>query len=210
MARTLEKGPNKIQEICDILKKETLEPAKQQAEAIIAEAKAHGLKIIEEAQLAADQLLEAAHRKIAEDKNVFQSALSQASKQALESLRQSIETRLFNDQLEELIQKHAASPQIITDIIQSLLKGIEKEGLSKDLSALIPKTASAQSINALLGQTTLAKLRNQSVEIGNFGAGAQIKLHDKKITLDMSDGAIKELLADFVQKDFRKLIFGSK
>lgn len=209
MSKTLEKGPKKIQEICDLLKKETLEPAKQQAESIILEAQAHAESIIKNAQKNAEELVAGARHKIEEERNVFHSALVQASKQAVESLKQTIEEKLFNDQLQEAIQNQAGSPQIIAEIIQGILKGIEKEGLGKDLSALIPRIVSAQSVNALLGQSILAKLRNNSVEIGHFGAGAQIKIHDKKITLDMSDEALKELLANFVQKDFRKMIFAS-
>ncbi len=133
--------------------------------------------------------------------------MEQSSKQCIESLRQSIENQLFNHHLEDSIRRHTAEPQVIADIITGLLKALEKEGIRADLTAVIPKTASVQSINTLLGKDILDKLKDHSVEIGDFDGGVQIKLKDKQLTLDMSDEALKELVARYVRKDFRKLIF---
>jgi V/A-type H+-transporting ATPase subunit E len=44
--------------------------------------------------------------------------------------------------------------------------------------------------------------------VGSFKGGAQLQWHDRKLTLDMSDDALKELLSTYVRKDFRKMLFG--
>ena len=52
------------------------------------------------------------------------------------------------------------------------------------------------------------RLKGKPLEIGVFGGGAQVKLIGKNLTIDLSDQVIKELIANYIRKDFRKLIFG--
>ena len=100
-----------------------------------------------------------------------------------------------------------ADPQLIANLISSLVKAVEQEGLSTDISALIPKGVSPQQVNQLLGQEILKKIKDNSVSIGGFAGGAQVKLIDKRLTLDISDQTLVEYLRNYVRKDFRKLIF---
>ena len=48
--KELETGKNKIQKICDVLRNETLDPAKQEAREIIENAHIQAAKIIEDAK----------------------------------------------------------------------------------------------------------------------------------------------------------------
>ena len=53
-------------------------------------------------------------------------------------------------------------------------------------------------------------LKERSVVLSDLAGGIQLKLHDKKMTIDLSDEALKELLATYIaRKDFRKLLFGA-
>ena len=139
---------------------------------------------------------------------LFRSSLEQASKQSLEELKQNIESKLFNSELDRLLSKELSNPQVISQLISSMIQAIQKEGLSTDFSALIPKVASAQELNALLGKGILEKLKEGSVTVGDFAGGARLKLHDRKMTIDMSEAALKELFSQYLRKDFRKLLFG--
>jgi len=205
--KTLETGQDKIKKICSILRQETLEPAKDEAQRLIAEAELRAQHLIEEANKRAEKIVHDAREAVEREKHVFHSTLDQAVRQSLESLKQLIEQRLFNEELSVLIERQAADPKIIAKLIESLVHAIEKEGLVADLSALVPKAVSMKEVNLLLTTAVLEKLRNQSVEVGNFTGGAQLKYHQKKMTIDMSDAALKELLASNLRKDFRQLIF---
>ena len=78
------------------------------------------------------------------------------------------------------------------------------------MTALIPEVISAKQVNELLLQDVLKVLQNQTVDLGDFAAGAQMKLDKESITIDISEHAIKELLASHVvRKDFRKMVFAS-
>lgn len=206
--KTLDKEQDKVQKICDTLRKQTLEPAQADARNIIIEAKAHAEEIVREAHRQADQLLADARQAIAREKSVFESSLSQAAKQSLEALRQAIETELFNPELHNLTVRGTTDPAVIASLINSICKAIEKEGLASDLSTLIPASVSAQQINSMIAKEVLSKLKEKSVQLGDFSGGAKVCLEGKNITLDMSNEAIEDLLQRYVRKDFRKMLFG--
>lgn len=206
--RTLEKGQEKIKQICSILKEETLEPAKKQAEEIIENARKQAEEIVREAQKHSETLISETRLAIEQERNVFNSSLQQAVKQSLEALRQNIENNFFNNQLQALIEKDGSKPDLIAKLINAIVNALEKEGVSADLSAIVPKMISPQEINGLLLKDVLNILKEKTVVQGKFAAGAQVRLNQKNITIDMSDEALKDLLSNYVvRKDFRKLIF---
>jgi V/A-type H+/Na+-transporting ATPase subunit E len=209
--KTLEKGQDKINKICAVLRDETLEPAQKEAQAIIDNANKQAEQIIAEAEKTAADFHTKAKAQIEQEHNVFQASLQQASKQSLETLRQAIEKKFFNEHLLDTIEKGMTDPQLIANLIQAISKAIEKEGLGADLTALVGKTIAPRQINELLAQDVLKHLKNHSVELGDFNTGVKLKLHDKKITIDISEQALKELLATYVvRKDFRKMFFNDQ
>lgn len=207
--KTLENENEKVNRICEILRKETLEPAEKKAQGMLEEAKAQADEIIRHAEKEAEEILESAKLKIAQERKVFQSSLAQGAKQSLEMLRQEIVQNLFNPALEQLIQKKLATTDTIASIIDALVHAIKSSGFSGDLQAYIPKNISPDMVNSLLLKEVLNTLEKHSVEIGNFNGGAQVKLVNKNMRLDMTDAAIKELIAQFVREDLRKIIFGA-
>lgn len=205
--RSLEKGQDKIQKICDKLRHETLEPAKEEAQRILEEAAKKAEVIQTEAERHAEQLVKQARGQIEQERNVFHSALQQAAKQTVEGLRQEIEHKLFNEELQKLVEKPLSNAKVITELINGILRAIEKEGLMTDLSIVIPHLVSVEEVHALLGEEIQKRLKNKPLEIGDFAGGIQVKLHGKKMTIDLTDQAIKELLVNYIRKDFRQLIF---
>jgi len=208
--KTLDKGHDKIKKICEVLRDETLEPAKKEAEQIIEEAHKKAGNIIAEAQKTAERMHAEARSTIEQEKNVFNASLEQASKQSLASLKQTIENHLFTHDLSEIIEKNTSDPHIIANLINAIVKALEKDGLAADLTAIVPKTVSPSEVNALLLSDVVKTLREKSVSLGQIAGGAQVKLNKKQVTIDISDKAVRELLSGYVvRKDFRKLIFES-
>jgi V/A-type H+-transporting ATPase subunit E len=205
--KSIEHGQEKIQKICDKIRHQTIEPAKEEAQKIIELAHVRAKEIISQAEQQAEQYIKQAKGQIEQEKNVFHSSLQQASKQTVEFLRQEIEHHLFNEELQSVLEKQLSDPRLIAELINGLVKAIEREGLSADLSAVIPRAVSADDVSALLLDSVRKKLKMKPLELGSFGGGAQVRLNNKKMTLDLSDQTIKELLANYVRKDFRQLIF---
>lgn len=208
--KTLEKGQDKIKKICDTLKKETLEPAKKEADDIIKSAKERSADIITEAEAEAKKIIKDARLAVEQERNVFHSSLDQALKQTLEALKQEIEQKLFNQSLEKIVSQHMSDPKVIATIIDAVVASIERDSLSKDFSAIVPQAVSAEEINRSLAADTLEKLKDHSVALGPCTGGAQIKLVDKRMTIDISDQALSDYLISYVRKDFRKWLFAAK
>jgi V/A-type H+-transporting ATPase subunit E len=205
----IETGKDKVKKICDVLRRETLEPAMEEAEQIASSARGKAEEIISAARAEAEALLVEAKKEIAKERNVFQSSLGQACKQALESLKQNIESKLLDQELAKQITKQTQDPRLLAELITAMVKGIEKDGLDTSLSAHIPASVSPRAVNQLLAQGVLEKLKEKSVLVGNLTGGIEITLPNEKMTIDLSDKALKELVAQYIRKDFREMIFGS-
>lgn len=205
--KALESGKDKIQKICDALRKETLEPAKQEAREVVENAHLQAGEIIKEAEERARKAIVAAEKEIEERKRLCQSSLQLSCRQATEQLKQKIEGELFDKQLAELVAKETADPKIIAHLLEALIRAIEKKGIDDEFIALIPKEISPKSINALLSSQILSKLEKQSVAVGDFAGGVQIRLKGRQMTIDVSDAVVRELIAQYIRRDFRDLIF---
>ncbi|MBS0620776.1 MAG: V-type ATP synthase subunit E [Verrucomicrobia bacterium] len=202
-----ESGKDKVKKICDILRRETLEPAKQEAEAIVHSAHEKAGEIVSSARKEAEAILKAADEEILRQKNIFQSSLGQACSQALEVLREQIEEKLLHRNLMQLITKQTQDPKVLAELIEAVVKGIEKEGVDANLSVLIPASVPARAVNVLLAQEVLSHLKEKSVILGRMSGGIEVKLVGENITIDITDAALKELVANYIRKDFRELLF---
>jgi V/A-type H+-transporting ATPase subunit E len=74
--------------------------------------------------------------------------------------------------------------------------------------ALIPQGVSPKQVTELLAKGVLERVKENNIVLGNFSGGVQVKLSEKNMTVDISEEALKEVVARYVRKDFRKLIFG--
>lgn len=205
----IETGKDKVKKICEALRRETLEPAMQEAEEIIKEAHEKAERILTDAKKQADLFHHEAREKAEREKKIFQSALNQASKQAIQVLRQLIEEKFFNRELAEQLSKPLQNPQVLADLIAAVVAALKQEGSEANLSAYIPAKIPARAVNELLTKEILNQLREKSVLVSSLGGGVEVKLHNENVTLDLSDTALKELIASYIRKDFREIFFES-
>lgn len=204
----METGGQKVATLCKLLREETLEPAKQEAEKIIETANSQAERIIRDAEARSQEILVKARRQMEQEKRVMLSALQQAGRQSLEALRQDLEDKLFSTELSRVVDKEAGDTAQVAKLLTAIVSALDKEGTATNLEVLVPKTIDAKAFATTLAQQITAKLKGGTVTIGEFFGGAQVKLLDKKMTIDISDKALKELLTRFVRKDFRKTLFG--
>ncbi len=205
--QTLESGQLKLKQICTALQQDTLEPAKKQAQAILAEAELKAQHIVEQAQERAEGLLVETHRRIEHERKIFQAALSQAGKQAIEALKQTIENKLFNPELHSLVEKSTADATVVSKLITAIIQAIDSEGVAVNIEALVPKNVSIQEVNQLLTKEILKKLKHQTVAIDDFAGGAKIRLQDRQLCFEVSNVEVEVLLKRYVRKEFRKHLF---
>lgn len=205
--KTLEDGRTRIQQISDEIRKNVIEPAKVESANIVQEGEQRKADLIAEGQKEKERLIKEGHDQIAQDKNIFESALEQASRQAVESLKQQIEDSLFNTELQTMIAGGLTEPVVVANIIDVLVKAVEKDGLDTDLNVVIAKSVNPEEVNKILAKRILQKLQKQSVEVGDISGGVKIGVQGKNMSVSLTLDDIKKLLADHLRKDFRKLIF---
>lgn len=203
----LETGKDKIQKICDALRKETLEPAKQEAREIVENAHIQASDIVEEAKAKAKSMLETTEKEMEEKKRVFHASLNLACRQGIEELKQRIEKDLFNVELATLIINEMADPKVIANLLNSFMKSMEEKGIEEDFAASIPKGISPRMINELLASKVLERLEDQTVVASDIQGGVQIQLKGREITIDISDAVVRELIAQYIRRDLRDLVF---
>jgi V/A-type H+-transporting ATPase subunit E len=198
----LESGKDKVRKICEVLKKETLQPAQREAEEIILAANETAQRIISDAKKSAEVILSEGNESLERQKNVFQSSLNQACKQVIESLKQEIESKMLDQELLALISKQMNDPSVIAEIINAVVSCISKEGLDTDMTAYVAESTSARNINTLLAQNMISKLREKEVVLSQIHGGVAVKLHNQNITIDITDKAVKDLVSQFISKRF--------
>lgn len=200
---------DKVQKICDTIRKDTLLPAELQAQEIIKNAEKLAAVTLEKAQAEAKQLREQAHKEILKDKQAFLSSLHIACKQTLDLFKQKVEKKIFHDGLSEIIKETTKKPEVITRCIEAILDALAKEGIEQDLELIIPKSISSQEVMAMLIQKAVAVLEAAPIQLDSFAGGAKIRIRERHLTIDVSDLALKELIASFLREDFRALVFSS-
>lgn len=201
---------DKVRKICDALKAETLDPAKREAEALINESKRKAKEIVDAARAEGEALIAHAEEEIVKKRATAESALRLAARQTIEALKQKIESQFFNRELTGLVETELQKSDVIAKLIETVVNAIEKEGVEVNLEAIVPKIISAEEVNKALGKAIIERLKSKSVILGDIKGGAEVKLIDKHITLDITDEALCNLLADYIRDDFRELIFSGK
>ncbi len=208
--KQLQESQDKIQKICDTIKQQTIEPAKQEAKEILENAHMKAEEIKNQAQKEAGQMTDRAKREIEKQKKLLKTSLALASKQVIDVLKQQIEEKFFAENLSGLVEKQMADPKTIARLIEAVIQALEKEGTNTNLTAYIAKDVKVEEVSRFLARDVIDKLKDKKVLSGDFLGGAKIVLRDKKITLDVSGQEIKELISGYIRKDFRELIFSLK
>ena len=198
---------DKLKQICDTLREETLKPAEEEAGSIVHNAREQAKRIVEEAKEEAQRIIRSAEEAADQTLKKGEAALIQAGKRSLENLKQAVETKIFKESLREWLDGVAADPQVSAKLVQALVQAVETQGSSGNLSACIGKHVSARAVNEVLGKEITSKLKEKSVSIGKFSGGAQLKVDERNWVLDISSEALLDLLTRFLQKDFREMIF---
>lgn len=198
---------DKLKQICDALRIETLKPAEEEAEVIVCNAKEQAKRIIQDAKEQAKEIILSAEDQASHKIKQGEAALALAGKRTLESLKQAVENTIFREALAEWLEQITIDPEFVAKFMEAMISAVEGQGITGSLSAYIGKHVSPRNVNELLGKSVTAKLRKKSLVIGNFSGGVQLKVEDKDWVLDLSSEALLELFLRYLQKDFREMIF---
>lgn len=194
-----------LQELLDQIKKDGVEAAEAQAEAILTEAQAQADKIIADANAQADKILQNAKNENDRTVKSGEDALRQAGRNLLISFRESV-TRELNAVISEAVTAAYASDdfaQLIINTVQRWADNPEAEELS-----VILNSEELQALEA----TVLAGLKDRMVSgvtlkaSDSFDGGFRIAVNNGDVYYDYSPEAVVEMLTGYLSPKVTALL----
>ncbi|MBS0627836.1 MAG: V-type ATP synthase subunit E [Verrucomicrobia bacterium] len=208
--KEIDTGREKVKKICDVLRRETIEPAKQEADEIIRQAKLQAAEIIKSAKEESEKIKSDTLKEMEKQKIVFLSSLQQAGKQSVEALKNEIESKLFDPALSKLLNSSLTEKKVVVDLIQAVISALKKDGVDADLDISIPPVISIKDVNDALIGLVGENVKSYKISLGSMQGGIAVKLVKENITIDITDQALEEWVSKYVRQDFRKILFGVK
>lgn len=205
----MDTGEEKVKKICELLKHQTLEPAKKEADRIITNAKKEAKHLIEEAEKKTQQLINEAQQECDKKRNLLESSLKISAKQAVSSLKQEITTHLFSKKLKELVSQELSQSDVIKSVIDSIILSLAKQTNIDELYIEVPSTISIEQLISGLSKEVTEKLKKEQFTLSNIQGGVIIHLQDKDIAIDISDQATALLLGRYLGEHLQHYIFES-
>ena len=194
-----------LQELIEQIKKDGVEAAESQAEAILTAAKDEAEKIISDAKAQAEKLV--ADAKAENEKTVKsgEDALRQASRNLLISFRESV-TKELNAILGESVSS-VYSSDALAGIIVNLVEGFKNNAAAEDITIVLGSedlkkiedtVLSALKEKALFGVTLKAN--------DNFDGGFRIAVNDGGAYYDYSAEAVTDMLSNYLSPKIAALM----
>lgn len=202
----LDTADNKVKEICDILKRETLEPAQGEAKRIVEQAEKEADEIVRRAKEEVSRIREENKKALERELKIHEGSIQLAIRQGVSALRQGVE-KIFSGELDAEVEKIMGREDVVAKAIDVILGCVEKEGLGTNLKVVLSKHVDIQAICGKLTHEFSERVKKGALQIEDIKGGVEVKLKDKKMSIDMTDTAVKELLASYVIPELREKIF---
>ncbi len=194
-----------LQELIDQIKREGVEAAETEAEAILKTAKEKAEQMILDAQAQADKIL--LHAKAENDRMVKSSedAIRQAGRNLLISFRESV-----SKELEAIVSENVAAVYA-SDALAGLVIRIVENWANKPDAEDIAVILNAQDLNKL-EQIILAALKEKMLggitlkANDNFDGGFRIAVNNGSAYYDYSAGAVVDMLSTYLSPKVTKLL----
>ena len=202
----LESGTEKVKEICKIIKEETLQPAKDEAQQIVNEAHAEADLIIKKASEDADDILKSLKKELEKTQNVSNASIELAIKQGVAKLKQ-LSTSLFTDELQKMAFETMTKDDVMVKVVDSLVNAIQKDGTDINVRLVLAKNTDKDDFIKKLAVRVREKLEKEPIAFGDQAAGVVVKVIDKKIAFEITDKAIVQLLSTHLSEELREKLF---
>lgn len=194
-----------LQELIDQIKKDGVEAAETQAEAILTAAKAEAEKIISDAKAQADKLMLDAKAENERTVKSGEDALRQAGRNLLISFRESV-----SKELKAILSENVSKIYSSEELAQLIVKAVAEWTSKKD----------AEDLTVILNSEDLKKLEDivlsglkDKMQKGitlkandNFDGGFRIAVNEGGAYYDYSKDAVTEMLADYLSPKIASLL----
>ncbi len=193
----------KLESLIEKIKKDGIEEAKAAKDGIIQKADQEAKDIIKTANVQADKIVKEAKNQALRLKNNTESALKQAARDLMLTLKEEIKS-LLGKILKRGISE-ALSPDFIKQLIIKIVEGwhLKRE---LDLEVLVNKADREKLEDLLISGLKKDAKEKIEIKIGNVGRGFHIGEKKEGFYYDLTDEGISELLKEFLNPAISKLL----
>ncbi|MBE6792958.1 MAG: V-type ATP synthase subunit E [Ruminococcaceae bacterium] len=198
-----------LQELIDQIKKDGVEAAETEAEAIVKAAKENAEQIIADAQAQADKILAGAKSETERMTKSSEDAIRQAGRNLLISFRESV-TRELNAIVGENVTA-VYSSDALASLIVSIIENWANKPEAEDIAVIL----NAQDLNKL-EETLLAALKEKMLKgitlkaNDNFDGGFRIAVNNGSAYYDYSAEAVVDMLSNYLSPKVTELLKEAK
>lgn len=195
----------KLKELLEKINREGIEQAEEKARSIESEAKADAEKVLKDARNDAKKIVEDARNQAGKTKETTDTALKQASRDLVLSLKDEIKRILNKITAGETAR--AMSSENIAVILKSLIeKFIEKGGKNSDITVLLKKEDLEKLKNAsILKLEQKLKGGMEFKPSPSVNAGFSISFDKGKSFFDFTDEGLTQALCVYLNPELSKL-----
>ena len=194
-----------LQELIDQIKKDGVEAAEAQAEAIILSAKAEAEKIISDAKAQAEKMTADAKSENAKTVKSGEDALRQAGRNLLISFRESVAR-----ELKAIVSDNVSNIYSSDDFAKLIIKAVEcwtEKPEAEDLSVILNSGDLAKLEKALLAELNAKMLGGVTLKANdNFDGGFRIAVDNGAVYYDYSADAVTDMLSDYLSPKVTALL----
>ena len=186
-----------LQELIEQIKKDGVDAAETQAEAILKSAKAEAEKIVDEAKMQADKLIADAKSENAKTVKSGEDAIRQAGRNLLISFRESVARELkaiVSDNVNAVYSSDAFAKLIV-----STVESWSAKPESEDISVILNSSDLAKLEEALLAELKAKMLGGVTLKASdNFDGGFRIAVNNGGVYYDYSAQAVTDMLSNYL------------
>ena len=194
-----------LQELIEQIKKDGVDAAEAQAEAIIVSAKAEAEKIIADAKAEADKLMANAKAENAKAVKSGEDAIRQAGRNLLISFRESVTKELkaiVSDNVNTVYSSDAFA-KLIINAVECWAGKPEAD----DISVILNDGDLAKLEEALLAELKVKMLGGVTLKANdNFDGGFRIAVNNGTVYYDYSAEAVTDMLSDYLSPKVTALL----
>ena len=208
-----------VQELIDLLSEEGVAEGQRQAEEIIQEAQHRVTEMLDAARQQAAEIIENAR----EEASHFQVAGEEALRVAARDCARDFGSRIHNgwrNRLQQLVCTQLQDPNLLKQMILQLAGQVADEAGEQGVTVYLPAEAITeqaaseqlkasdpdgltQFVQGLIGDDLREGFR---VDLGTQQAGLTVRMSDQQVEIDLTEGAIAELLGRHLLPRYRAIM----
>lgn len=197
-----------VERICRVLKSETLDPAKKEADGILNKARERADELIEVAEKQAAEILKTAQQRVTSQRKIFVDEIKHIAKETVFKLRDDI-LQLFSKDLMKHIADYANAPKYIAQAIEVVLEAIKKGGIEANIEAYISEHVPMDAVAKELSAHVIESLSGgKSLKVGSISSGCSLLMKENQLSIALTEEQLTQLLKDQVQDELENLLFG--